>query len=232
MNRIRAITLDLDDTLWAIGPVIRRAEAETWRWIETHYPRIVERYTPESSLELRRGLVERHPDKAHDFGFLRRSAFGEMAAASGYDADFPDVAYAEFQRWRNDVTLFDDVIPGLERLKEGYIVLAVTNGNASLEHIGIGRYFDGCVSAARAGAAKPSAAIFHAAVTEAGVESDEVLHVGDHPELDVAGAADAGLRTAWMNRAGFDWPDHLERPDAEVADMLALCKLLSERDRG
>ncbi len=47
MHRIRAITLDLDATLWEIGPVIRRAEAELWQWLALNYPRITQRVTPD-----------------------------------------------------------------------------------------------------------------------------------------------------------------------------------------
>jgi putative hydrolase of the HAD superfamily len=38
ISRIRAITLDLDDTLWPIGPTIRRAEAVLQAWLQEHAP--------------------------------------------------------------------------------------------------------------------------------------------------------------------------------------------------
>lgn len=226
MENIRAITLDLDDTLWEIGPVIRRAESELWRWFERHYPNVVDTYTPESALELRQAVVEQHRHKAHDFSFLRRKALAAMATGAGYEAAIAESAFEVFQRWRNTVELFADVRPALQRLQSRYRVIAVTNGNASLDQIGIGDYFHGFVNAAGAGAAKPAAQIFNQAVAAAGVSASEVLHVGDHPDLDVAGAAAAGLRTAWMNRLGAEWPDGLERPDAEVTDMLELDAVL------
>ncbi|MFG5407658.1 hypothetical protein ABXN37_05510 [Piscinibacter sakaiensis] len=34
----RAITLDLDDTLWPVRPVIRRAEAALRAWLARHAP--------------------------------------------------------------------------------------------------------------------------------------------------------------------------------------------------
>lgn len=226
MQRIRAITLDLDDTLWEIGPVIRRAESEVWQWFDASCPRIADHYTPESAFALRQSLVSEHPAHAHDYSFLRRKALATMMQTAGYEHSDAVAAYDVFEQWRNTVDLFDDVLPALERLKSRYTVLAVTNGNASLERIGIGEYFDGFVNAAGAGAAKPDAPIFEAAVAKAGVPADEVLHVGDHPEFDVAGAAAAGLRTAWMNRLAVTWPEELPRPDAEVPDLLHLDALL------
>mgnify|MGYP000346730830 CR=1 FL=1 len=57
-------------------------------------------------------------------------------------------------------------------------------------------------------------------------EAHETLHVGDHPECDVDGANNAGLRTAWVNRDGAEWPDHLQRPNVIVRDIGELLKLL------
>ena len=53
MNDIRTITLDLDDTLWDITPVIRRAETRLHDWLAERYPRIVEMHEPEDIVELR-----------------------------------------------------------------------------------------------------------------------------------------------------------------------------------
>ena len=37
MKTIRVITLDLDDTLWDIAPVIELAEKSLWAWFEENY---------------------------------------------------------------------------------------------------------------------------------------------------------------------------------------------------
>jgi putative hydrolase of the HAD superfamily len=43
----------------------------------------------------------------------------------------------------------------------------------------------------------------------------------------VAGARDAGLRTAWINRRGEPWPEALgPRPDLDLPDMAALADWL------
>ena len=39
LSRIRAITLDLDDTLWPVWPTIHRAEDVLRAWLDTHAPR-------------------------------------------------------------------------------------------------------------------------------------------------------------------------------------------------
>ena len=58
------------------------------------------------------------------------------------------------------------------------------------------------------GVRKPDPAIFHAAAASLGVVPPRALFVGDHPEADVIGAAQAGMQTAWLRR-GREWPAHL-----------------------
>ena len=227
MHRIRAITLDLDDTLWEIGPVIRRAEADLWKWLETNYPKIPDQFTPDASIALRNDVIDRHHDKAHDFRHIRKVVLTEMAVTVGYQPDFIEDAFAVFDAARNRVELFPDVIPVLAELSAHFRIIAVTNGNANLETIGIRQYFYDVVTAVGVGLAKPAPAIFHHAVQKAGVETEQVIHVGDHPELDVVGAIDAGLRTAWMNPGGAEWPDHLPTPDATIASVTELRDLLT-----
>ncbi|MGI9232333.1 MAG: HAD family hydrolase [Woeseiaceae bacterium] len=226
MNGIRTITLDLDDTLWAIHPVIRRAEERLYAWISEHYPRITELYSREDILSLRSEVVAEFRDRSHDLTFLRRTILTRIGEAAGYDATYVDDAFAVFDDVRNDVTLFPEARPALVALRERFVLIAVTNGNANLEKIGIRDLFDGVVSAAIAGAAKPDRPIFDMAVEVGGASAEETLHVGDHPLFDVHGARDAGLRAVWVNRNGDEWPDEYHRPDAEVQNIGELDELL------
>lgn len=226
MQHIRAITLDLDDTLWEIAPVIRRAEAELWRWLGQNCPAIPEKFSAEAALEIREQVISEHWDKAHDFRFLRKMALGRMLDACGYSDDFIEDAFDVFDIERNKVELFPDVLPALQILAEHFTVIAVTNGNANLRTIGIRHLFSDVITAVDAGAAKPARLIFEEAVCRAGVTPAETLHVGDHPEIDIVGAKEAGLCTAWMNRQGGRWPEHLLRPDAIVATVGELYAIL------
>lgn len=232
MHRIRAITLDLDDTLWAIGPVIERAERRLWSWLREHYPRVTEHWDEASLALLKDRVVLAHRDQAHDLRLLRRAMLSEVAIGAGYGTELVDPAFDVFDEARNTVDLFPDVVPALKRLRDDYVLVAVTNGNACLETIGIRHLFDDVVTAVDAGVAKPEQAIFDAACQRAGVPPEEVLHVGDHPEIDVAGAKQAGLRAAWVNRNDEPWPERLSRPDAVIAALTELPRLLSPNGNG
>ena len=216
VNGIRTITLDLDDTLWDLLPVIKRAEKRLRDWLGENYPAITEMFAAEDMRKLRKRVVEKHVDKVHDLTFLRRTVLTEAAAAAGYTVFAVDEAFAVFDEVRNDVDLFPESRPALEALADRFTLIAVTNGNANLAMIGIDDLFDGHVNAAMAGAAKPARPIFDAAVEVGGASRAETVHVGDHPLYDVHGAREAGLRTVWVNRNGSEWPTEYELPDAEV----------------
>lgn len=227
VNGIRTITLDLDDTLWEIHPVIHRAEKRLYAWLGEHYPRITEMFAQTDIREVRARVVRDHADKVHDLTFLRHTVLTEIAHAAGYREFRVDEAFAVFDEVRNDVDLFPEARPALLALREQYTLIALTNGNADLAKIGIDDLFDGHVNAAMAGAAKPDRPIFDAAVSAGGAAANETLHVGDHPLFDVHGAQQAGLRTVWVNRNGDDWPDDYEVPDIEVRHVGELQDLLA-----
>lgn len=230
MNDIRTITLDLDDTLWAIHPVIRRAEERLYAWIGERYPGITEMFSPDDLRDVRCDVFTEYRDRAHDLTFMRRTVLTRIAEAAGYDDSYVDDAFAVFDEVRNDVTLFPEARPALVALRERFTLIAVTNGNANLEKIGIRDLFDDVISAAMAGAAKPARPIFDMAVAAGGASAGQTLHVGDHPLFDVHGARDAGLRAVWVNRDGEQWPEEYDRPDAEVQHVGELHELLDKAE--
>ena len=54
---------------------------------------------------------------AHDFTFLRKQTLRDHAREFGYAEAMADEAFEAFLQARNEVVLYDDVLPGLERLK-------------------------------------------------------------------------------------------------------------------
>ncbi len=226
MNDIRAITMDLDDTLWEIHPVIHRAEQVLYKWLGKNYPRITEKYSREAILELRKAIAIEFPQQNHYYTFLRRTTFGRIGVAASYGEQFVDEAMDVFDAVRNDVAVFPEVRPALEELRNDYVLIAVTNGNSDLKKIGIDDLFHDVVSASAAGAAKPAAKIFDIAVRAGGARAHETLHVGDHPEIDVEGARAAGLRSVWVNRNGQPWPKEFAKPDGIVTHIGQLQSLL------
>ncbi len=212
MITARVISLDLDDTLWPVGPVIAAAEEELLAWLKAHHPRSMHGHDGNSLRSLRADVASRHPGQRHDLTWLRRQALTEQFAAAGYVSPPVEEALEVFFCGRNRVALYADVRPALERLRTKYRLFAVSNGNADLARCGIADLFEGHITAAAAGAAKPDARIFGLLLREAGVEPIEVLHIGDDPLADVVGATRAGMQSVWLNREGRAWPSQFAPP--------------------
>ncbi len=215
----KAILFDLDDTLWPIAPVIAQAEQTLHAWLQAHAPAVARRFTIDALRQARLALLAERPELHIDLGALRRAGLHAAFAEAGEDSAKVDLAMVEFFAARNAVVPFDDVLPGLLRLKQRTLVGAVTNGNADLQAIGLDHHFSVAVAAARFGRAKPDPAIFLEACRLLGVAPADAVYVGDDVLLDVQGAQRAGLRAVWLNRNGSS--AHLEHgvaPDATCAN--------------
>lgn len=216
----KAVLFDLDDTLWPIAPVILEAEKILYAWLSEHAPRVVEQFTIETLRQARLELLARQPEFQIDLGALRRAGLIAAFEQAGEDVGKVERAMTEFFAARNAVIPFDDVVPGLLRLKNRVLIGSVTNGNADLQTIGLARHFQASVAAHQLGVAKPDPAIFLAGCEALGVAPHEAIYVGDDLLLDVQGAQRAGLRAVWMNRVGrVNDLAHQVQPDGEAASL-------------
>jgi putative hydrolase of the HAD superfamily len=102
---------------------------------------------------------------------------------------------------------YPDTAPALIELRHRGIKLVVaSNWDCSLpqvlEEAGLLPLVDGVVASAVAGADKPDAAVFEAALELAGCDASRAVHVGDSADKDVAGARAAGIRALLIDRSG------------------------------
>src|SRR5580693_2052100 len=223
MARPLVVSIDLDDTLWPVGPVIAAAENALFAWLSEHHPLALGGHGIESLRALRAAVAERHPEHAHDLTFLRHRALKDLFGAAGLAESHADDALEVFFTARNRVEFYDDALPALRRLHSRYRLFAISNGNADLGRCGIADFFAGHVTARAAGAAKPDARIFAHLVRMAGVEPQQVLHIGDDPLADVVGAMRAGLQAVWLNRDAREWAKEFgaaPRTIASLADII------------
>lgn len=202
MERICAITLDLDDTLWPVWPAIARAEAALHGWLSVHAPATARAFDTCALRLLRQQLAAEQPERAHDLSRLRLDSLRLALCSAGEDVAKADAAFDVFLAARQAVDLYADVVPALERLAGRYPILAVTNGNADLQRTGVAHWFRGIVSAGEFGVGKPDRRIFQEACRRLGLVAQQVLHAGDDRVLDVDAALSAGLQACWVRRAG------------------------------
>lgn len=230
--RVLAVSLDLDDTLWPVAPAILAAERQLDAWLKRHHTAVAERWPIAAMRELREEIARERPDLAHDYTAQRRLTLERAFVACGLDDAHVEDAYAVYFDARNRVDCYADALPALHALAARVPLVSISNGNADLERIGLRHHFAHCLSARETGIAKPHAAIFHDACARLGLAPEHVLHVGDDPLLDVAGAQQAGLRTAWLNRDAATPDADAARPDLEIRDLGELVRWLERRAEG
>lgn len=226
---VRLITFDLDDTLWSVAPVLQAAEAGLQAWLACHAPRLAE--TGVQLAMIRARLLAEQPLLQGRVSELRRQTLRRGLLEAGYPpgeaARLGAAAFEHFLAARQQVALFPEARPLLERLRHDYSLGVLTNGNADVTRIGIAGYFRFALNAEDFGVAKPDPRIFHAALEHAGVSAAEAVHVGDHPRDDIAGARAAGLRAVWLNPQRLAWQDSTLAPDAEIASLAELPAVLA-----
>ena len=219
---VRAITLDLDDTLWPFAPIGDRIDQVLQAWMVEHSPATAAMYPLVAMRELRDRTWREHPQLHHDLTALRKLSLRVALETSGASLDLLDPAYEAFFAARNQVQFYPDALEALARIAARVPVAALSNGNADLQRIGLMHHFVFQLGAREHGAAKPEASIFLAACARLDCEPAQVLHVGDHAEMDVAGAARAGLRSCWINREAHDWRHEEIVPDLQFTTLTAL----------
>lgn len=199
-SAIRALTLDLDDTLWPIEPAIARAEQVLHRYLGEHAPKAAAMFDIPALRAMRDAVSRERPEIAHDFTAVRRESVRLALAQSGCDESLAEPAFEAFFAARHELEFYPEVLDALQRIARCYPLMALSNGNADIARTALGPLFCGAISAREFGIGKPDARIFHEACRRLGCEPHEVLHVGDDLALDVIGARDAGLQTFWLRR--------------------------------
>lgn len=225
---IKAITLDLDDTLWPIAPAIERAERALHAWFMDHAPEVAHRYDVRALRELRDQVAQQHPQWAHDFTRVRHHSLQLALRECGHDEALADAAFEAFFKVRNELELFEEVDEALAALAARYPLLALSNGNADLQLAGVAHHFSGGMLSARGfGVGKPDPRIFHEACRRLGCAPAEVLHVGDDWTLDVLGARSAGLQAAWLCRDAAGEPPEVRADVWVIRDLGELAARLA-----
>lgn len=122
--------------------------------------------------------------------------------------------------------LYDDVVPTLDALAAAGVRCGViSNWDCSLAGVlvglGIAERFAVVSASAVVGSRKPDPQIFAVTLESLGCPAERVVHVGDHPDLDVAGATRAGMRAVGLDRSGVAPPAGRE-PITTLAELPGL----------
>jgi putative hydrolase of the HAD superfamily len=102
-------------------------------------------------------------------------------------------------------TVFPDVIPALQSLRRAGVRLGVVSNWDSrlprlLELLELADYFDAVGVSHLEGVEKPAPQLFHRVLERLGARPEQALHIGDLPEMDLAGAEAAGIDCLLVDR--------------------------------
>lgn len=232
MTAFRLITFDLDDTLWPVMPVIRRADQAMMSWLGSRLPTPPE--TMAARLQaLRSEVLLARPDIAHDLSALRIAVLTQLLRENGWtpaqaDSD-AQAAFEVFHAARHDVEPFAGSVETLTALSRRHLIHALSNGNADVRRTPFAHCFHAHFHAGMAGHAKPHPRLFELSLAAAGAAPHEALHIGDHPEQDVQAARAVGMHVLWFNPSGQPWPGEDEEPESVASWQALAARLLPPR---
>ena len=128
-----------------------------------------------------------------------------------------------------NATLYDDVLPTLEHLRNAGFKLAIVSNwdtplNPLTERLGIAEYFDTITAShdMRVKSEKPDPHIFNYTLETIGVSAAETVHIGDTYAADIVGARDVGIRPILLDRDGTQasrWEETIQSL-SELPEML------------
>jgi putative hydrolase of the HAD superfamily len=116
---------------------------------------------------------------------------------------------ALYERFRNlaSYRLYPDVLPTLERLREGGLTLGLISNfedwlEQLLETLEVSHFFEVTVISGIEGVEKPDTRIFDIALERAGVDAAHSAYVGDNPIFDAEPSRRAGMLSVVIDRRG------------------------------
>ncbi len=200
---IKLVTFDLDNTLWEVDPVIIAAEQKMRRHLVELVADFDQRFSREVMLKLRNQVIEDQPEIRFDLSLTRERVLTLALQQCGFGLAAAETeaarAFTIFLDARHEVAPFKEAEPILAQLRNRYVIGALTNGNADVFRISIGRHFDFQHSSASVAASKPNPRMFQQALADCDVRPEEAVHVGDNPIDDIEGARAVGMHTVWVN---------------------------------
>lgn len=199
---IQALSFDLDDTLYPNSAVIAKAELA----MQQRLAQLLPASFHNNSLywfEQRKILARENVEVRHDVSRWRLLALERGLTAQGLSlseaGDIAELAMLAFLQARTDIQLAPHVRSLLAQLAERFPLVAITNGNADIEKMGIADLFQFALRAGPDGRMKPYPDMFLTAAQRLQLPPKHILHIGDHVKSDVLGALNAGYQAAWLN---------------------------------
>ena len=234
MKSIRALTFDLDNTLWETDLSILKAEdAMAAQLRRLSPPDWMAEFSLDTFRAVRQQIVEEQPTIAHNLTVVRRETlirwFENQGATRSIAEELASEGGRIFYEERQKVEPYPDTIETLETLAKIYPLAAITNGNADLMAMPLGQYFQFSLQSQHFPKPKPDPVMFEEALKRLAIQPNECLHIGDDIEHDVMGANRLGIRTVWFNTRAQVLEDDVPA-DHTITNLKQLLNILKSPD--
>ena len=230
---VKALSFDLDDTLYDNEPIIQRAEAQLLTFLQ-QFPEC--QHTDSSFWRKAKNIaVLNNPQLTQDMSQWRQASLEvglrECGLRGAALTRLAEQAFYEFYRARSDFNVSETVQQTLKILAQQLPLVAITNGNVDVDSIGLSGVFQQVFHARADQPMKPSPIMFERCASALKLPPQQILHVGDNLEKDVWGALQVGFKTAWL-AVNRDMDLRQEPaallPDVQLQDISELLELVSD----
>lgn len=229
LQPFKAISFDLDDTLYSNAPVMEVTEAKMAVYFQDLLKVEHNKYDYNFWFSYRQNVLAVQPELIHDVGALRQAGYALGLEALGYS--YHDAmhlaadAQAYFNQCRSDFTVPASSHALLAELQKKWPLVAISNGNANTKSINIDHYFSYVYHAGNGLLHKPLPDMFHRACEALNIAPHELLHVGDCGVADIAGANAAGCQAAYISTYNVGKPLRV-LPHIALTDVTQLHRLV------
>lgn len=230
LKPFKAISFDLDDTLYDNHGVMHQAEQQFVDYLNQYLS-----LTPNKDVfywrRFKQLSLSASPELTHNVTLWREHSLTLAMVELGFSTEkikhiLPEIM-SRFMDFRCQVTVPNISLDMLTLLQRQWPLIAITNGNVDIHRIGLTPFFSHCFhSGGNDHRKKPYADMFHAGSHALGISPNELLHIGDCLTADVTGALDAGCQALWFNPNKKPVANNTSLPHGEYHHVSHLSQLI------
>ncbi|BAC24417.1 yigB [Wigglesworthia glossinidia endosymbiont of Glossina brevipalpis] len=198
----KAITFDLDDTLYDNKPVIDLAEKNLVKFLIQSHPNL-KNFNHKYYKFCKSKLLLNNPCIYYDINFWRKLSIKLSLRIFKINSIETNIIAKKAMKianfWRNKVFISENTHRILNKLSKKFPLIAITNGDLDINKCNLNKYFLKIFRSGKDGYPKPFSDMYDLSAKKLKLSPHHILHVGDSLETDVFGSIRYGMQSCWVN---------------------------------